>query len=213
LNDTELAWIETFTGHKFHILQPCPKEVHIEDVAHALSLQCRFVGHSKFHYSVAQHAVLVSHIVDPKFAFEALHHDDSEAYISDMSRPLKHFTPAGVAYMAVEGPVQDACNKKWGLRLGPMSPEVKVGDNLILFSEKDALMKPLEWDHVWGDEDRCQIKVRYWPPWFAELRYVHRHYQLLHRASKNFYKDDFEAEIVALVDTAIWAFQRFTGRL
>src|ERR1700757_1336901 len=96
------AWIQTFSGKRFSLLEPQPDQICIEDIAHALSLQARFTGHVKYHYSVAQHCWYASQIVAPEFALEALMHDASEAYIGDMSRPMKHFTTAGVEYMKVE---------------------------------------------------------------------------------------------------------------
>src|ERR1700683_336889 len=84
------AWIVTFSGRRFYVLDPRPSDVRIEDIAHSLSLQCRFNGHVKNFYSVAQHSVLVSERCDPADALYGLLHDASEAYIGDMSAPLKH---------------------------------------------------------------------------------------------------------------------------
>ena len=54
------AWIETYSGKRFYILDPRPQDVDIVDIAHALSLLTRFTGHTREFYSVAQHSVLVS---------------------------------------------------------------------------------------------------------------------------------------------------------
>jgi hypothetical protein len=51
-------WIQTFSGRRFYPADPRPDDMDIGDVAHALSMVCRFNGHVRFHYSVAQHAVL-----------------------------------------------------------------------------------------------------------------------------------------------------------
>lgn len=83
------AWITTFSGRRFYVLDPRAEDVAIEDIAHALSLQCRFTGHLKNFYSVAQHSVLVSRLCT-RDALWGLLHDASEAYIGDMSAPLKH---------------------------------------------------------------------------------------------------------------------------
>lgn len=85
--NVDYRYIETYTGKLFHIENPV--NIDIEDIAHSLSMQCRYTGHSSRFYSVAEHSVLVSYIVDSKFAKSALLHDASEAYISDISSPFK----------------------------------------------------------------------------------------------------------------------------
>lgn len=93
-------WIATFTGTKFYLHDPRVEDVHIEDVAHALSLICRFGGHCSEFYSVAQHSLVVQSIVAEEFKDQhdlqlaALLHDATEAYIGDMVRPLKVSIPA-----------------------------------------------------------------------------------------------------------------------
>src|SRR6267378_1608096 len=96
------AWIVTYSGLQFYHLAPTPEMVCIEDIAHALSQTCRWTGHTKFHYSVAQHSIYCSFLVPAEHALAALLHDASEAYLGDMNRPLKHYTDAGPAYMKVE---------------------------------------------------------------------------------------------------------------
>ena len=56
-------WQQTYTGRAFHALDPRADEVFIEDIAHALALQCRFGGHCRVPYSVAEHSVRVSWLV------------------------------------------------------------------------------------------------------------------------------------------------------
>jgi uncharacterized protein len=80
-------WMQTFTGRKFYPLDPREEEVHLDDIVHALSHVCRFGGHCLFHYSVAQHSVLVAK--DAEHKLEALLHDAAEAYLGDIIRPLK----------------------------------------------------------------------------------------------------------------------------
>jgi 5'-deoxynucleotidase YfbR-like HD superfamily hydrolase len=94
-------WIQTYTGKAFELLDPKPEQIDIVDIAHALSNLCRFTGHSKQHYSVAQHSCLVATITErmwweehgspcpPPVLLAALLHDAPEAYVGDVSTPLK----------------------------------------------------------------------------------------------------------------------------
>lgn len=61
----------------------------VEELGHALSLINRWTGWARWPYSVAQHAVLVSYLVEPRYALPALHHDDHECVTGDISSPLK----------------------------------------------------------------------------------------------------------------------------
>lgn len=86
--------IETYSGAFFDFLDPDPATVAVEDVARALSNTCRFGGHTARFYSVAEHALLVRHLVvneagRPDLALPALHHDSHEAYLGDIPTPLK----------------------------------------------------------------------------------------------------------------------------
>lgn len=163
------ATIETFTGRQFHILEPREEEICIEDIAHALAMQCRFTGHTKFHYSVAQHSYLASLIVSEEFRLEALLHDASEAYIGDMSRPLKHFSECGRHYLQIETRIERVIRKKFGLP-PTMSPEVKEADNSLLYVEKRELMPPCDWTHDWGGHKEIDILIRSCTP--SEARYL-----------------------------------------
>src|SRR4051794_32940266 len=90
--------IITSTGKWFDVFNPNPADVDIEDIVHALSMQCRFTGHTKEFYSVAQHSVLVSLTCPSVDALYGLVHDGSEAYLSDIARPVKKHPAFGPFY-------------------------------------------------------------------------------------------------------------------
>jgi len=180
--DKKKAWIITFTGDKFYHLAPTPEMVHIEDIAHSLSMLCRWTGHTKFHYSVAQHSYYASFLVAKEFALDALLHDSSEAYLGDMNRPLKHFTAAGPAYMEIEAGVEKVIFEKFGVPF-PLPEVVKVADTQMLYAEKAQLMRVTEATKYeakkWGrDETEADIRIQRWTPRRAEKMFLKRFAQL-----------------------------------
>ena len=86
-------WITTHSGRKLHYLDPQPDEIDIGDIAHALSLTCRFSGQCREFYSVAQHSYLMTNLVPNEYKLHALLHDASEAYMPDLPRPEKAELP------------------------------------------------------------------------------------------------------------------------
>jgi hypothetical protein len=143
LNNIEKnAWIQTYTGKKVFPLDPREEDIDIEDIAHSLSLLCRFNGHASRFYSVAEHCVLVSYFSDPKYG---LLHDGSECYICDLSSPLKQ-TPTFEKYRSAENKLQTLIYKKFGLN-DPEPASVKKADLQMLATEAYCLMVPLhpEW--------------------------------------------------------------------
>jgi uncharacterized protein len=132
------AWIETFTGRRFYVLDPRAQDVSIDDIAHALSMICRFTGHVREFYSVAEHSVRTSYACLPEDALWGLLHDASEAYVSDMSRPLKH-TPEMLHYREAEHRIMNVIADHFGLdHQEPAS--VKLADSRLLLTEKRDLM-------------------------------------------------------------------------
>lgn len=135
------TWMQTFGGHRFYPLDPRADEVHIADVAHGLAMTCRYGGHAMRYYSVAEHAVIVSMYVDPRFAREALLHDSAEAYIGDMIRPLKH-TPEMIEFRKAEELIERAVFERFEIvQTAESRAAVKEIDDRILVDEIGALMR------------------------------------------------------------------------
>jgi len=136
----------TFTGKRVKLLSPSVDDIDIQDIAHALSHLCRFTGHCARFYSVAEHCWAASHLVEREFALEALLHDAAEAYINDLSRPLKHL-PSMSEYLVIEQRFEAAIAVKLGLP-ATMSPAVKVTDNRLVVTEARQLLR----DHRWTED-------------------------------------------------------------
>lgn len=131
-------WIQTYSGKRFNPTKPVVSNIVIQDIAHSLSMQCRFSGHCKFFHSVAYHSVLVSYITDRQDALWGLLHDASEAYLVDIPRPLKH-SGKMQGYIDYEKVMQEAICDRFGLsKVEP--PSVKYADNILLATEARDLM-------------------------------------------------------------------------
>ena len=81
--------IKTYCGKLVNPFNLQPDDICLGDVAHSLSLQARFTGHTDQHWSIAQHSLLVAFLCPFGFRFDALNHDDEEAYTNDISSPFK----------------------------------------------------------------------------------------------------------------------------
>jgi len=146
--DESEMWVQTYTGRRFTPTKPIINSIVLEDIAHALSMQCRFNGHILKFYSVAQHSVLASYICDEKDKLYALLHDASEAYLSDISRPIKTKL---IEYNNLEKILQDAICKRFNLPT-EMPESVKKADDILLMTEARDLLSTVRsgwgYDHI-----------------------------------------------------------------
>lgn len=169
-------WMQTFTGRAFYPLDPRVDDIVPADISHALSLICRYGGHTLRFYSVAEHCVLMSHAVRPENALWALLHDATEAYVGDMIRPLKGSMPA---YRAAENRLMAVICERFGIA-DDCPAEVKLADTRILHDERDALMAPSHrpWTSL-NDFKPLGVTVEGWQPSEAEFMYLNRLNELL----------------------------------
>lgn len=126
--------------------------------------------------SVAHHSVIVSNLVDPEFAFDGLMHDATEAYVNDLSRPLKNLLPE---YKVVEERFALAIAEKFGVT-HPLPKQVKDADNVSLLWERRDLMKaPPE---AWVEEHLVTLVPEQplypWTPAEARAEFMHRFHEL-----------------------------------
>lgn len=163
-------WIQTYTGRKFWPLDPRPEDIAVEDIAHALSMKCRFTGHCREFYSVAQHSCLVASLLDEagadvKTTAWGLLHDAAEAYLPDVARPIKKDL---VGFGDLEARVLRAIAQRYGLP--PEIPHgVKYFDTVMLLKEKQDVMPPGP-DWGWGGDIEVPQDWRITPMTPAEAK-------------------------------------------
>lgn len=176
--------ILTASGRYFDFLKPDPDSIVIEDIATALSRICRFTGHTTQFYSVAQHSVLVSYLVPPEYALQGLLHDAAEAYLGDVSSPLKQLLPD---YKAIEHRVERAILARFGLPF-PLHPSIKEADLRALVTERrDFMPEPAEryrvtdaiaWEWVEGIETAATVPLPIFNPALARTVFLSRYAEL-----------------------------------
>ena len=137
--------ILTFMGEEFTPLDPDINQIHIEDIAHSLSMLCRANGHIDYFFSIAQHSINCTNEAKARgytarVQLACLIHDASEAYISDITRPVKYYL---TEYKEIEKRLQDTIYTKY---LGSALPEDEYElmdqiDNDMLVCEFNALKK------------------------------------------------------------------------
>lgn len=134
-------WFATYSGTQFYLTDPHPGDVLIKDIAHALSMVCRFGGHTREFYSVAQHCVHCSELVESwgteneELQLHTLLHDASEAYLGDVVRPLKYSMPD---YLQLEERMMEVIYQGLDLSL-PCEGEqriIKEADDTLLMTER-----------------------------------------------------------------------------
>lgn len=147
-----------------------PADVDLEDLAKTLSQINRFIGHTPAPYTVAQHAVLVSYLCPPKYAYVALHHDDTEAYVGDLASPIKNLFPG----------FRELERRLWETAI---APALGLPDHIpspVHDADKAALAFEQHW--IQGRQGVpppvCDLPFRFqyeWSPDLARLRYLARH--------------------------------------
>ena len=133
-------FVSIISGNRFWPEDPRPEEIHLDDIAHSLARLSRFNGHTLKTYSVAQHSVYVSRVVDQRFALFALFHDASEAYLGDVISPLKRLIKP--IYSSIEERVMEAIARRFGFEMTEEAfREVKRADTILLATEARDLTR------------------------------------------------------------------------
>lgn len=157
--------IYTFSGHQVDIENPTPEAVDMADVAHALAYTCRWGGHSKRFWSVAQHSVLVSAMVPSEHALAGLLHDAAEAYLGDVVAPLKRLL--GEPFAKLERGWLRAIGEHCGVELDPLPEAVRAADARLMQIEQGLLL-PLELPGLHQEPDAWDAMLA-GPPTFGNM--------------------------------------------
>lgn len=139
MNEKKTHFIQTFTGTKFYPLEPDIELIDIRDIAHALSLLCRYGGHCKHHYSVGQHSLNCLEVARKRGLsyqerFTALMHDASEGYLVDVPRPIKNEMSDFIMY---EDKLHELIAKKFGLIFPHPQSVVEIDDGILTIERKN----------------------------------------------------------------------------
>lgn len=140
-------YILTYTKTRFEPVNPVIEDIHIEDIAHALSMLARANGHFPQFYSVAQHSLncckeAKARDYSTRVQLGCLLHDASECYISDLTRPVKIQLPD---YSIIEEKLQNMIYRRFGL--SDLSEEEQnlirnVDDTLLYYEFVESMGEP-----------------------------------------------------------------------
>lgn len=162
--------ISTYTGRTLDFSDPKPEMIDPIDIAHGLSMMCRFNGHISDFYSVAQHSVLGSYELPLEWAPIFLLHDAPEAYMADIVRPAKRLI---VGYAEVEDRLFTAIGERFDIDPALFKhPTIVEADNRMLITERNQLQRnwTVNREH-WASLEHYQpfdIEIDPWRPSRAE---------------------------------------------
>lgn len=162
------------SGAYFDFEDPECSRFTLEDIAHGLSNLCRFTGQCMRFYSVAEHSVHASKIVPTGFEMEALLHDAPEAFVGDISKPLKTLLPD---YKIIEDRAEAAVLGRFGIAT-PLSAQVKIADLKMLRVEQ---LQAMGNEDIWplvAELDAVDVTLQFWPPEEAKRRFLERFHEL-----------------------------------
>lgn len=165
------GWMQTHSGRAVFPMDLRPDDICIEDIAHALSMLCRYNGHCQRFYSVAEHSVLIARHLRQKHsdavALEGLLHDATEAYLADVPRPVKPFLGG---YKLAEATAFEAVCERYGLET-TLHDSVHDADARILHDERQQNMARSERDWALPGV-RLGVVLEFWPPERAKAEFL-----------------------------------------
>ena len=166
---SSVDWIQTFTGRVFHPIDPRVEEIEVADIAHSLSLQCRFNGHCRTFYSVAEHSVRVSNLLPAEHALWGLLHDAGEAYLTDLPRPVKSQISD---YCDMEDHLLERVAERFDLPWPIPAPVLAADDRMLVTEARDLMAPP---PAPWGiDATPHPTSIEPWTAEHAERIFLER---------------------------------------
>ena len=165
-------FISTPAVPKFNFLNPRLEDIYISDIAHALSLTCRFGGHCSVFYSVAEHSIIVGKILedqgaDPLTVLAGLLHDAEEAYLPDIPRPIKAVMPDAQDIYTL---LQDAIADKFHIGSADWDYIEDIDRRLCITEAKALGVWNKDWEdagpplpyklHLWSSADAEELFLR-----------------------------------------------------
>ncbi len=119
--------IKTFKDHYVEPLNMQPEDIDIEDIAHSLARLCRYNGHCGGFISVARHSIWVAQHLEPEgLGLWGLLHDAPEAYLGDMTRPVKK-QPSMHEFVEADDRLEEVIARRFNLPY-PMPQSVHDAD-------------------------------------------------------------------------------------
>lgn len=194
IEDIERFWLDTSSGRRVNLARPQPEDISCEDIAGALSRICRFGGHAREYFSVAQHALLVEAIVvgwgRTDLSLPALHHDSHEAFTCDIPSPLKKLLVAANeyrVYQAMRDRFDEAISQAFGfpLRLSASDTRLVKRADSVAFALEAARLLANGGTEAIADRDGYVQELAFrecpepLPPSTAKDTFLTRHKQLL----------------------------------
>ena len=182
-------YLQTVAGRWVNPFDPDPDQIELADIARALANQCRFGGHCRTFYSVAQHCVVVSELIEEEGggtedALAALMHDAPEAYLGDLPHPIKYRSQLGAAFREAEKPLERVIRRRFSITGSPAA--IKRIDRALLATERRAFstetwhwpelsgVEPLDLElHAWSPDEAADAFVRRFEALDARRRSAH----------------------------------------
>lgn len=168
-----MTWIHTHTGRAVDLVRPRPEDICLEDIAHALAHQCRYTGHAKRFFSVAEHSVLCADQIYHEtgirsLAWSGLMHDAHEAYTGDVASPIK--ACLGDAWRSFESRLERAVSARYGVF---QTHETRLADLRALHTEREQVLPwppPQEW--LIPHAEKYPGGLLFWTPSQAKVAFL-----------------------------------------
>src|SRR5215212_2494425 len=174
-------FIQTLSGRRVNPFDAAPEDIDPGDIARALSNICRFGGHSRAFYSVAQHSAIVCDLLEARGAtpaelMAALLHDAAEAYLGDLPHPLKHRSELGAAFRVAEKRLEAVIERRFDLP--DAAARIKPIDRALLATERRTFSKVAwNWPELEGVEP-LELAIEPWEPDRAQREFLERYERL-----------------------------------